>query len=181
MNTVLVNSERCIGCKHCEIACAIEHSLSKDLFSMLSEEVISKPRIHVEVGKDLLTFPNKCRHCNPAPCMEVCPTYAISRDEKTESVLVDPAKCIACSMCAIACPFGIITFEKTYTVRRCVNVKCDNCIDRQKEGKKPACVEACKTGALIFGDVNDLIRERREEVTKMVTKTLKDQINPKYL
>ncbi len=171
MKTVMVFPERCIGCKHCEVACAVEHSKSKDLFAMFSEEILSKPRIHVEVGEDLLTFPNRCRHCNPAPCMEVCPTDAIKRDVETDSVIVEYGKCIACGMCAIACPFGVISFGKTYeiVVDRDVNVKCDNCVDRQKEGREPACVEACKTGALVFGDANDVIRLKRQSVTRNIT------------
>ncbi len=171
MKTVMVFPERCIGCKHCEIACAVEHSQSKDLLLMFSEEVLSKPRIHVEVGENLLTFPNRCRHCNPAPCMQVCPTGALTRDEETDSVVVNYSKCIACAMCAIACPFGIISFDRTYeiTLDRDVNVKCDNCIDRQKEGREPACVEACKTNALVFGEAKDVIRLKRKSVTMNVT------------
>lgn len=173
MKSVIVYPEKCIGCKQCEIACAVAHSQTKDLFSMLSENIISKPRIHVETGVDLLTFPNKCRHCDPAPCVEVCPTGALYRDKETDSVAIDYGKCIACGMCAIACPFGIISFDKTYkiSVDRDVNVKCDNCIDRQKEGKEPACVEACKTNALVFGDVNETIRKKRKSVTLNITKS----------
>ncbi len=173
MKSVIVYPEKCIGCKQCEIACAVAHSQTKELFGMLSENILSKPRIHIEVGKDLLTFPNKCRHCNPAPCMEVCPTNALYRDDESDSVVIDYGKCIACGMCAIACPFGIITFGKTYKifVDRDVNVKCDNCIERQKDGLDPACVEACKTKALVFGDINEVIRHKRKSVTLNVTRS----------
>ncbi len=167
MNTVMVKPERCIGCRHCEVACAIEHSQNKTLFGAVSEDPIPKPRIHVEVGPGLLTFPNRCRHCDPAPCLQVCPTGALQRDAETDSVIVDYAKCIACAACAMVCPFGIIQFDKTYQIAldRNVNTKCDHCIDRQRTGRIPACVEACKTGALEFGDVNDLIRTNRKDFT----------------
>ncbi len=173
MKTVFVNPEKCIGCRHCEVACAIEHSQSKDLFKMLEEVPLSEPRIHVEVGVNFLTFPNRCRHCDPAPCMQVCPTNAIERDKETGSVIVNYNKCIGCTACAMACPFGIIQFEQVYQVKlgREVNAKCDNCIDRQKEGREPACVEACKTGALEFGDVNDLIRVSRKDFTVRMIKS----------
>ncbi len=173
MKTVLVRPERCIGCRHCEVACAIEHSQSKDLFGMLEEVPISKPRIHVEVGINFLTFPNRCRHCDPAPCMQVCPTDAIYRDEETGSVLVNYEKCIHCEACAMACPFGIIRFERVYQVKfkREVNAKCDGCIERQKEGRIPACVEACKTGALEFGETNELIRVSRKDFTVRMLKS----------
>ena len=170
---VFIDPTRCIGCRHCEVACALEHSQSKTLFSMFEEVPLSKPRIHVEVGINFLTFPNRCRHCDPAPCMQVCPTEAIYRDEETGSVLVHYEKCINCGVCAIACPFGIIQFERVYQVKfnREVNAKCDNCIDREREGKEPACVEACKTGALTFGSVNELIRVSRKDFTIRMLKS----------
>ena len=173
MKTVFVRPERCIGCRHCEVACAIHHAENKNLFDAIREDPISKPRIHVEVGIHYLTFPNRCRHCDPAPCMQVCPTEALYRDTETGSVVVDYAKCIGCAVCAMACPFGIIQFEPVFQLDtgREVNAKCDNCIERQKEGIIPACVEACKTGALEFGEVNDLIRVSRKDFTTRMIKS----------
>ncbi len=104
--------------------------------------------------------------------MQVCPTEALYRDEETGSVVIDYAKCIACAVCAMACPFGIIRFGKVHQLdtERAVNAKCDNCIERQKEGQIPACAEACKTGALVFGDANDLIRvSRKDFTTRLIT------------
>jgi len=105
--------------------------------------------------------------------MQVCPTNALERDEATGSVFVNYNKCIGCTACAVACPFGVIQFKKVHQVklRRDVNAKCDNCIDRQREGRIPACVEACKTGALEFGEVNDLIRVSRKDFTVRMTKS----------
>jgi carbon-monoxide dehydrogenase iron sulfur subunit len=175
MKTVFVRPELCIGCRHCEVACAIEHAESRRLFDAISEEKISQPRIHVEVGINYLTFPNRCRHCDPAPCMQVCPTEALYRDQETGSVVVDYGKCIGidCAVCAMACPFGTIQFQKVYQLDtdREVNAKCDNCIARQKDGKIPACAEACKTGALEFGDANELIRVSRKDFTLRMIKS----------
>ena len=173
MKTVFVRPELCVNCRHCEVACAIEHSESKKLFDAIHEEKISKPRIHVEVGINYLTFPNRCRHCDPAPCMQVCPTEALYRDQETGSVVVDYGKCIDCAVCAMACPFGIIHFQRVFQLDsdREVNAKCDNCIERQKHGKIPACAEACKTGALEFGDANDLIRVSRKDFTLRMIKS----------
>lgn len=172
MKTILVNPEKCIGCKHCEIACIVEHSKSKNLFSAISETPALEPHIYVETGVDFLSFPNKCRHCDPAPCVQVCPTEALYRDEDSDSVLIDSNKCIACGMCMIVCPFGVIQFKKDLQIKidKEVSTKCDSCIERQKEGKEPACVEACKAGALIFGEANELIKSIRKDFTLRVTK-----------
>lgn len=168
MKTVFVNPERCIGCKQCQIACAVEHSQSKNLYQAVFEEPKPRPRVLVAPGLYLDTsFPNKCRHCDPAPCMTVCPTGAISRDGDMGIVLVDEAKCIACAMCAMVCPFDVITFYPTGT--KLAAIKCDHCIERQSRGEVPACVEACKTGALVFGDINELVKFARTKLAQSVS------------
>jgi carbon-monoxide dehydrogenase iron sulfur subunit len=112
------------------------------------------------------SFPNHCRHCDPAPCQQVCPTGAIYRDPDEDLVLLDAAKCIACAMCAIVCPFAALTFHAVAgngngVVHPLAAVKCDGCIDRVRRGEEPACVEACKTDALVYGEVNDLVATGR--------------------
>ena len=172
MKTVFVNPERCIGCKQCQIACAVEHSASKTLFQAVAEGRKPRPRVLVAPGISLDTsYPSKCRHCDPAPCMSVCPTGAISRDRDLDIVFVDPDKCIACAMCAMVCPFDVITFYPSHeaVLDKPVAIKCDHCIDRQKEGQIPACVEACKVGALVFGDINELVKTARTELAKAVS------------
>lgn len=180
MKTVFVEPERCIGCRHCEIVCALVHSRTKNILTFASEYPPPFPRIHVELGYEFMTFPSKCRHCDPAPCMQVCPTGAIYKDDETGSILVNYEKCIACAMCAMVCPFDVITFRKIWNVRldHEVNAKCDHCIDRQRRGEIPACVRACKTGALIFGDANDIIRNARKDFTLRTTKAVMGEEAP---
>jgi carbon-monoxide dehydrogenase iron sulfur subunit len=105
--------------------------------------------------------------------MQVCPTEALIRDAATGSVLVRYDRCIGCAVCAMACPFGIIHFQRVHQLDtgREVNAKCDNCIERQKEGRIPACAEACKTGALEFGDADELIRVSRKDFTMRMIKS----------
>ncbi len=172
MKTVFVDPERCIGCKQCQMACAVEHSESKSLYQAIAEDRKPRPRVLVAPGISMDTsYPNKCRHCDPAPCMTVCPTGAISRDEELDIVVVDVDKCIACAMCAMVCPFDVITFYPSHeaTLDKAVAIKCDHCIDRQQEGEVPACVEACKVGALVFGDINELVKTARTKLAKTVS------------
>lgn len=169
MKTVFVNPERCIGCKQCQIACAVEHSQSKALYGAVFEEPKPRPRVLVAPGLYLDTsFPNKCRHCDPAPCMTICPTGAIHCDLSTGIVLVDEQKCIACAMCAMVCPFDVITFYPS-SLNKLAAIKCDHCIDRQNRGEVPACVEACKVGALVFGDINELVKSARTKLAQSVS------------
>ena len=169
MKTVFVNPERCIGCKQCQIACAVEHSQSKSLYEAIFEEPKPRPRVLVAPGLYLDTsLPNKCRHCDPAPCMTVCPTAAIHRDLPSGIVLVDQLKCIACAMCAMVCPFDVITFYPT-SGNKLAAIKCDHCIERQNRGEVPACVEACKVDALVFEDINELVKSARTRLAESVS------------
>lgn len=176
MNVVFVNPERCVGCMQCETACAVAHSQSKNLFLSVFETPSPKPRIHAEPGLALNTaFPNKCRHCQPAPCLQVCPTAAISRaSDFPEIVLIDAGKCIACGMCAMVCPFDVITYHASADTpeKQVVAIKCDNCIERQRQGEIPACVEVCKVAALQFGDINELAKEARTRYSEAVSATV---------
>ena len=165
MLTVFVNPERCIGCMQCEFACAVEHSLTKEPAFAVSEVPLPIPRIDVDPGLVAGTsYPSKCRHCDPAPCIGVCPTGALFRDPDHDVVLVNEGACIACAMCAIVCPFDVLTYAPTHTsAGRMVAVKCDQCIDRLRHGHTPACAEACKVNALVFGDINAITDAARRD------------------
>jgi len=164
MKTVFVNPERCIGCRQCEFACAVAHSQSRDAVAALFEDPSPRSRIHVAPGATLhSSFPGKCRHCDPAPCQQVCPSGAISRDDQFDLVLVDPRKCISCAMCAMVCPFDVLTFHTVVNGQpaHIAALKCDGCIDRLGDGLEPACTAACKTSALVYGELNELVEEAR--------------------
>lgn len=171
MQTVFINPERCIGCRQCEFACAVEHSQSKDAAVAVAEDPLPRTRIHVSPGRTMNTsFPNRCRHCNPAPCEQVCPTGAITRDAGEDLVLVDVHKCITCAMCAMVCPFDAVTFypQANGMPVRIVATKCDGCIERVRNGVQPACVEACKVNALVYGELNELTAAGRLQQTAAV-------------
>ena len=105
--------------------------------------------------------------------MQVCPTDALVRDKPTGSVIVRYPLCIGCTVCAMACPFGIITFHRvSQTVSRPRSQRQVRQLYRTAESRKiPACAEACKTGALEFGDANDLIRVSRKDFTLRMLKS----------
>lgn len=109
-----------------------------------------------------------CNHCENPPCVRVCPTQATFKREEDGIVMIDYHRCIGCRFCMAACPYGSRSFnfrdprpfiEKINpeypTRRRGVVEKCNFCQERLKKGRLPACVEACKTGALTFGDLSD--------------------------
>jgi carbon-monoxide dehydrogenase iron sulfur subunit len=180
MKEVVIHPERCVGCMQCMLACATAHSRSLQLLSAVFENPQPKPRIHVGAGRFDEGFPNRCRHCNPAPCQGACLSGAIFRDTATDTVMIDPDRCINCASCAMACPYGVIRFhEDVYAPPdKIVAVKCDNCDARVSQGLVPACVEVCKTGALTYEEMGEAMRRKTREVAHCVTADGEQQALP---
>jgi len=171
MKEVVVHPERCVGCMQCMAACATAHSKAKTLFAATLESPVPKSRVHVGVGLYDEGFPNRCRHCDPAPCILGCLPGAISRDMSTNTVLIDPDRCINCASCAMVCPFGVLRYheEDAAPPGKTVAVKCDNCIQRQDVGLTPACVEVCKSGALTFEELSDAMKRKTNEISRTIS------------
>jgi len=157
----MVTVERCLSCKSCEVACALAHCKSEVLEEAITESPRPQKRVTVEaIGE--FGVPMQCRHCQDAPCIVVCPTAAIHREQADGPVLIDQEKCIGCKYCIVVCPFGVIEFSNDSKVM----IKCDLCIERTKAGEEPACIEACPTKALVLVDEKDLAAARRQRAAK---------------
>jgi carbon-monoxide dehydrogenase iron sulfur subunit len=154
---ITVDVEKCLACKSCEIACAVAHSQSGLLEEAVAEQPRPQRRVTVQaVGE--CAVPLQCRHCDDAPCIAVCPTGAINRQETDGPVLIDQDKCIGCKYCVVVCPFGVIESSSEGKVV----IKCDLCIERTRAGREPACVEACPTKALRLVDEKELVAAKRK-------------------
>jgi len=139
---------RCIGCRACEVAC---------------ETFKGTPRIRVFEYQEAMSMPLFCRHCERAPCMEVCPTKSLYRD-RDGAVVIDPLRCIGCMMCDLACPIGIPELDTANKIM----AKCDLCADRRAKGLPPACVAACPTDAIVYGELEEIMAGRRPAVHKAI-------------
>ncbi|WP_312457444.1 formate-dependent uric acid utilization protein AegA [Pseudescherichia sp.] len=138
---VMANSQQCIGCRACEVACVMAHNGEQHVLSNAQFH----PRITV-VKHQRQSGAVACHHCEAAPCARSCPNGAISR--VSDSVQVDQQKCIGCKSCVVACPFGTMQVLLTPTGEGRVNAtahKCDLCLTRP-DG--PACVASCPADAL---------------------------------
>ncbi len=160
MKEIWVDFERCIGCLSCTMACAVEHSNSKEIFRAIYEEPLPAVRMRVEDSEGGQS-PAQCRHCEDSPCVYACMAGALSRDEATGLVLHKKDNCVACWMCVMVCPFGAIL--PAYT-RKTV-LKCDRCPERDV----PACVDACPTRALKFVDYSVMAGIIRKSTTGKFT------------
>ena len=172
--TIFTLIEKCVACKSCEIACAVEHSPSKTLFGALGQDPRVKQRVRVEnVGA--FSYPSRCQHCEEPSCVAACPTGAMSRDAATGTVTSDSQKCIGCWMCVMVCPFGGVSADPIGKKA----IKCDRCPERTAVGQDPACVSACPTKALLYLTPEEMsARQRRTAALSAVGVSLTPQAAP---
>ena len=146
-----VDHEKCTGCRLCELVCSVSH------------DGISNPaRSRIRVLKweaEGLYIPMTCQQCQDAPCLNVCPVKAISRDEELGRVSVDYDTCIGCRSCVSVCPFGAMNFNNTD--RRVL--KCDVC-----DGD-PQCVRFCEVQAVDFIDAGEVAIKKSRVAAKRVS------------
>ncbi|MCJ7775535.1 MAG: 4Fe-4S dicluster domain-containing protein [Desulfobulbaceae bacterium] len=148
--TLYIDYQKCTGCRLCELVCAVFH------------DGISNPaRSRIKVMKweaEGLYIPMSCQQCQDAPCLNVCPVKAISRDEELGRVFVDYDVCIGCRSCVAVCPFGAMNFN----IKDKQVFKCDLC-----DGD-PQCVRFCEVGAIDFLEMDDVsIYKKRDAATRI--------------
>jgi Fe-S-cluster-containing dehydrogenase component len=115
-----------------------------------------------------------CNHCVNPPCVKVCPTQA-TYQRPDGIVMMDFHRCIGCRYCMAGCPYGSRSFNwkdprpfikkinlEFPTRTKGVVEKCNFCEERLVQGLLPACVEACKEKALVFGDLKQPESEIRK-------------------
>lgn len=154
---IFVKTHLCTGCLTCKIACAVEHSQSKNLFVAIQESPKPRSRVYVEYLPDDKKIPVLCRHCEDAPCVNACISGAITRTE-LDTVITDNDKCIGCWTCVMVCPYGAIGRDKT-TAKA---YRCDRCPDLDT----PACVSSCPTNALVYAGVDKYSKDVRKTASK---------------
>jgi anaerobic carbon-monoxide dehydrogenase iron sulfur subunit len=168
MKVIGVHLDRCTGCKTCELYCAAERgSDGKTLLKAVQESPRPKARVRVE-GSNPLPLPMHCRHCLNAPCIEACLTGALTREPKSNLVVVQEDRCIACWTCTMFCPYGVIY---PWPDRK-IALKCDRCAFMDN----PVCVEVCPCKALELVEVEEfdkIFERRRQEVGKKIAENKK--------
>ncbi|MHA2378997.1 MAG: 4Fe-4S dicluster domain-containing protein [Candidatus Thorarchaeota archaeon] len=128
-----VDFTKCTGCRICELACSARQE-GKFQPSLARLRIVK----YDDLGVDI---PNVCGPCETAPCVDVCPVYAMRRNPVSRMTYLDSDKCILCKSCAGACVNGVIQLD-THRMRI---IKCDHC-----DGD-PECAKICPTGAINYG------------------------------
>ncbi|MDF2557355.1 MAG: 4Fe-4S ferredoxin iron-sulfur-binding protein [Bacillales bacterium] len=171
-----VDTTKCDGCRACMVACKNWNDLPVDpkAFDGAFNGYDSHEKLTANTwniikytektnntrneGLDWFIAHNSCFHCGVAACEKACPEGAISHTE-FGSVVIDEEKCVACGYCVVNCTFDVIRLgERTVNgKKKKVSTKCTLCTDRLDNGLHPACVTACHTGSLEFGDRAEML------------------------
>lgn len=167
--SMLIDVSKCVGCWWCYAACKNYNNLPETI----KPDLENPPKLTPHTWSTLFTLPkddeewssrkHACMHCIDASCEQACPTGAISH--QGAAVIIDQEWCIGCGYCVQACPFGVPHKDELVGTAR----KCTFCIDRVTNGEKPACADACPTGAIQFGERTALIDEARTRVQTLKT------------
>ncbi|MBI5462216.1 MAG: 4Fe-4S dicluster domain-containing protein [Gammaproteobacteria bacterium] len=144
---MLVDTERCVNCKACEVSCRAEWNTPLGYSRNWVSEVMA---VDPNGMPTLSLLSGRCMHCDSPPCVAACPTGAsYKRDDGI--VLVDRDLCTGCEFCIDPCPYNARFRDPTDGMIS----KCTFCQPRIDAGEEPACVHVCFTRALMFGDAND--------------------------
>ncbi len=199
-----LNLSICIGCRRCVEACHVENN--HDRVSHQSYiRVLELPQGTLDLAHGDATYdhpvprpghfymPVQCQQCDDPPCVRVCPVEATWK-EADGIVVVDYDWCIGCRYCQAACPYHARRFnwhapqvpaaeinpDQAYLSNRIrpqgVMEKCTFCLHRTREGRLPACQEACPTGARVFGDLLDPTSELRWVLANKRVFVLKEEL-----
>ncbi len=144
----VIDQSRCIGCQACVQACA-ECGTHRGQ-SLIHLEL-------VERSTSTQTAPMVCMHCEDPTCAHVCPADAIKQTEEGIVQSASKPRCIGCSNCVLACPFGVPKYMADFDQM----MKCDMCTDRTSEGLAPMCASVCPSEALWYGTIEDFNDTRR--------------------
>ncbi|MBI9080898.1 MAG: formate dehydrogenase [Pseudodesulfovibrio sp.] len=175
--TFFIDLTKCTACRGCQVACKQwkklpaektenwgSHQNPKDL-SGITLKLVRFNEVEEDGKIQWLFFPEQCRHCVEPPCLDAMTVPgSIVHDKETGAVVYTDltAKEKDKEAFQASCPYDI---PRINTETGMV-VKCDMCIDRVKAGMLPACVATCPTGAMNFGDRDEMLALAEKSLTK---------------
>ena len=169
---ILNDVTSCMGCKACQTACKQWNELPAEETNFALTGSYQNPAELSNKTWDLVKFTEwetgnevkwsfsrrTCLHCTDAACIDICPPEAITHTEEG-FVIINRDKCVACHMCEEACPYNVPQVGD-------IAVKCNFCINRIRNELEPACVKACSTSALLYGEREEMLKKAHEAADK---------------
>ena len=174
-----IDTTVCTGCRGCQVACKQWHDLPAEEtrnrggyqnppdLSFNTYKLVRMNEQIIDNRLQWLFFPEQCRHCIDAPCLETAGDEgAIYKDQATGAILyTEVTKELATDDIIQSCPYNVPRKGAGGAL-----AKCDMCNDRIHNGKLPACVKTCPTGAMNFGPRAEMIQLARARLAEVKTK-----------
>ena len=154
MKIISIDLDRCIGCRNCELACALYGTGG---FNRGDANI----RVNIYPGERFISTLT-CTQCDQAPCMDICPSGALKRISETNAIVADENLCVGCKMCMMACPFGNIHFNADKHVIQ----KCHLC------NGEPKCPTFCMPQALNFVEAEEVSELKRKNIDRKLMRWL---------
>jgi Fe-S-cluster-containing dehydrogenase component len=194
---MLYDATLCIGCKTCVVACKEANDLPPDPGPWKESKLYDAPLDLNATTKNIIKLyrdgsessyiKQQCMHCVDPACAAACMLHSLHKDEVTGVVGYNPAYCVGCRYCQMACPFNVPKFEFSKAVPKIV--KCELCRHRIKDaavkgpdgftrypkGQGPACAEVCPRGAVIYGRRDELLAEAKRRIAASPGKYFEDR------
>ena len=177
-----VDTTLCTGCRGCQTACKQWNQnpskrttqtgtyqnppdLNVDTFKLVR---FNEEKVEGENPKAFF-FPDQCRHCLYPLCKVAADAHApgaVTIDPKTRAIIFDPEIEVspeAFEEIRAMCPFDIPRYDEETAGMN----KCTMCNDRVSAGMEPACVQACPTGAMAFGERGAILEQARDRASHL--------------
>ena len=191
-----LNISKCKGYRDCVSACVKENNLGRggqmEYIRVLEFDKGDRKLENAEhyydaslvprAGKEYM--PVQCMQCENPPCVKACPV---------DATWMEPDGMTACPYSARHFNWGEpevppeeLNTDTHYLGNRPrmrgVVEKCHFCIHRTRKGMQPACMEACPTGARVFGNLLDPDSEIRYILANKTVFRLKEELGtePKF-
>ena len=176
---IFIDTTVCTGCRACQVACKQWHDLPAEEtrnngsyqnpadLSFSTYKLVRMSEQMVDGRLRWLFFPEQCRHCVDAPCLEVADDAgAVYKDPATGAILYT-AQTVNVSAGDVieSCPYNVPRQAADGTL-----AKCDLCNDRVHNGQSPACVKTCPTGAMNFGPLEEMRAQARARLQAVKAK-----------
>jgi Fe-S-cluster-containing dehydrogenase component len=176
---MIIDLEKCTGCYNCFLACRDEHygndyppiSLAQPFKGHFWMQIIERER--GKYPKVKVSFiPKPCMHCDDPPCAKSATNEAIYK-RPDGIVIIDPEKSVGQKGIVSSCPHRVIFWNEEKNIPQ----KCTLCANLLDQGEpEPRCVEACPTGALLFGDLDD----PKSEISKIWKSEKTEAFHPEF-
>ena len=174
-----IDTDRCTGCRGCQVACKQWHDLPAEEtqnrgtfqnppdLSFATYKLVRMKEVEIAGRLQWLFLPEQCRHCIEPPCLETADDQqAIYKDEKTGAVIFTAnTRALDAVEIIESCPYNIPRQAADGTL-----AKCDMCNDRVTNGLLPACVQTCPTGAMNFGEREQMVSLARQRLARVTRK-----------